>query len=244
MTQNALALCNPALSHQGGIHYDPQGQVRTSILSSYLNIAVPELFAKCADNDLDVGLFSYQLERQLHTPELRDEFDYAPHNTLRLCDLASLEHHRHALDLTQDFGGVAHFLSQHFAQVDTLKIDIGRAEHSLKRFPEAGNIDYFSQDPEQLLLPNKHYDFIYLGQLEELTLDTDQAVKLLANLRASLNDSGVLLLGLPNRERLSKWLSAAQDKPHSITPYQALYSPEQSQVFNLSELQTTVNRTI
>ena len=238
MTQNALVNCNPELEENNEILTPKLYLDDSPSLSSYLNIAVPRLLK----SDTDLRLFSLELERLLDTPELKFEFGSAIHNPLRVCDFDALTATQSALDLSQDFGGSAQFLSETFTQVDSIKLNQQRAQLSKLRFPQVSNIAYIAAHPSLLSLPTEHYDFIYVGRLEDLLLSVEETQSFLSALRKSLTKSGVLLVNCKNRDRLSKWLNASSSKLGARTPYAELYTNEQRTLFNLSEIESSIER--
>lgn len=237
MNAKSLAANNPHLSllDDNGtppIYCDDERRVQGHQLSSYLNIAVPKLLAR----PIDKSLFSYELEQALDTPELKLEFGPAPHNVLRVCDFSSLPATNTALDLTQDFGATAQYISQHFDNVDAIKLDIGKAKFSAQRFPHTSNICHISSKLDTLALPEGLYDLIYVGDHEALGLNTQQTQDLLHTLQRSLSQTGVLVFNTKNRDRLSKWLSVEQSATDSPMPYHDLYNSETKALLNLAEL--------
>ncbi len=237
MNAHPLAALNPQLSKGNDgvtdvILCDDEKRVRGSQLSSYLAIKVPQLLAL----PIDKRLFSYELEQALDTPELKKEFNCGAHNLLQVCDFSSLPSKQNALDLTQDFGGTAGHLAQHFDAVDAIKLDIGAAQFSAQRCQDLTNIEHVSADIDRLELPANYYDIIYAGDTESLNLSATATSKLITKLRASLSDSGVMVFSLKNKDRLSKSLSVHWPKTESTVPYDDLYKGECTSLFNLADL--------
>lgn len=180
--------------------------------------------------------FSYELEHALDTPELKHEFGASLHNLLRVCDFSALPCKGNTLDLTQDFGGTAGFLAQHFDAVDAVKLDVGKAQFSAQRFPDLTNVEHISTDINRLELPAEHYDFIYAGDTESLNLSAEATLSLFGKLRASLSGSGVMVLSLKNKDRLSKSLSVKWPKTETRVPYSDLYTNEHANLLSLADL--------
>ena len=61
----------------------------------------------------DKSLFSLDIESKLQTNELRSALASNRHNYLLSLNFKGINH---ALDLSEDMGGVAHFLCDHVAQ--------------------------------------------------------------------------------------------------------------------------------
>ena len=238
MTQNALVNCNPELKEDHEILTHKSHIDDSPALSSYLNIAVPKLL----QSDSDLKLFSLELEKLLDTPELKFEFGSAIHNPLRVCNFDALTATRSALDLSQDFGGSAQFLSETFSHVDSIKLNQQRAQFSKARFPSVSNITFIAAQPNQLSLPTEQYDFIYVGKLEDLLLSVEETQTFLSLLRKSLTKNGVLLVNFKNRDRLSKWLNTSPSNLESKTPYTELYDNEKQTLFNLSQIESSLDK--
>ncbi len=232
MKPTALNACNPELSCIDSVYREPNRSSVESDLSSYLNIAVPKLI----NANINSGLFSPELEAQLDTPELRYEFGHGPYNVLRACDFTQLPSRQHALDLTQDFGGTAHFISEVFEQVDSIISDLGRAKLAHQRHANSDNIHTVSLNLEQLCLPDQHYGLIFIGKLEDLNLDKIKTKELLIKLNNALSENGVLLVSLKNPHRLSKWLNIEPHEADNEGLHADLYAPEHQTLFNLSEI--------
>ena len=238
MTNFALAECNPDHPRENGILRYILSERAYTPLSSYLNIAVPRLL----ESDADLRLFSTRMEQLLDTPELIYEFDGSIHNVLRVCDFTKLKSQRTALDLSQDFGGTSEFLSTLFSHVDSIKVDPLRTKLSRQRFPESRNIHFHTATPEKLSYPKKQYDFIYLGRVEDLELDTASTESLLGKLRDSLSSNGVLVVNIKNRDRMSKWLNTDRDNLDPLTPYKDLYADEHSNLFSADEFSCCLSK--
>ncbi len=250
MTQNVLANCNPTLVNIDGVYQSPCIATSGHGLSTYLTLTVPTLISECIEDNRDLGLFSYSLETQLDTPELKQAFAAAPHNILRACDFDALSSRNAALDLSQGFGGCALFLSSYFSNVDSINLSLPGAQLSRQRAlgqrmsvqissaqqqTEQGSINHFAMPLDKLHLPSKHYDFIYVGSVEELKLNADQSTALLGQLHQALTDAGALVVSVKNRNRLSKWLNTERAPTDSVVPYHDLYKNEHAHYYNLQD---------
>ena len=149
MTDKTLIKLNEALVEKDGVYENPVEFRKFDPLCSYLNIAVPKLL----NSGCDLTLFSIELETQLDTPELRLEFGASIHNSLRVCKFDQLRNNAYCLDLSQDFGGSAHHLSELFSHVDSVKLDVQRALYSKKRFPDTSNVAHIAADIKGVNLP-------------------------------------------------------------------------------------------
>ncbi|MFT5135853.1 MAG: glycosyltransferase involved in cell wall biosynthesis [Arenicella sp.] len=233
LDQSKLLELNPQLGLLNDIYQDTSNVFRESMLSNYIQIAVTDVFTAAKDK----SLFSLDVETRLQTDELRTVLAANRHNYLLSLNLKGINH---ALDLSEDMGGVAHFLSDHVNTVDAVKIDCGRTRLAVQRCANKQNICHISHDLEKLVLPTKHYDLIVIAELEALGLKKDDQIPLLAKLQASLSDSGVLIINVRNRERISKWLDSANNlNPESIA-YQDLYSTDFELEFDRKELLDTL----
>ena len=232
MTNFALAECNPDHPQENGLLKHVLSERKYTPISSYLNIAVPRLL----ESDADLRLFSTSMEKLLDTPELIYEFDGSIHNILRVCEFTNLKSHEAALDLSQDFGATSEYLSRAFSRVDSIKIDPRRSNLSKQRFPNTSNLFIHNAIPEELSYPEKEYDFIYLGRLEDLELDIEAIDSLFRKLKNSLTPHGVMVVNSKNRDRFSKWLNTNKHHLDALTAYKDLYANEHLNLFSVYDL--------
>ena len=115
---------NPQLSLASGVYQNTSTQIRESLLSNYIKLAVNDVYHSVAD----LSLFSIEIEKLLLTDELRAALSPSPANYLLSFNFDSVEH---ALDLTQDFGGVSHFLADKVSALDSVKVDLGQAKYGV-----------------------------------------------------------------------------------------------------------------
>lgn len=229
LNHSILLDINPQLGLLNNIYQDTSNVFRDSRLSNYIQIAVSEVFAAAGNK----SLFSIDLERLCNTDELRIALASKPHNYLRAVNLEGVHH---ALDISEDIGGIAHYLADKVATLDSVKIDSDRTRLALLRCANKQNICHICEDLQKLTLPRKHYDLIVVGELEALQLSRDDQAKLLAQLQAALTARGVLILNVKNRERITKWLNCDNQE----IPFQALYNTDFEQEYDRKELLDTL----
>lgn len=233
LDQSKLLELNPQLGLLNDIYQDTSNVFRESTIGNYIQIAVTDVFNAAKDK----SLFSLDIETRLQTKELRSALAANRHNYLLSLNLKGINH---VLDLSEDMGGVAHFLSSHVNTVDAVKIDCDRTRLASQRCANKHNICHISEDLEKLVLPAKHYDLIVIGEFEALGVNKDDQIALLAKLQASLSDSGVLLINVRNRERISKWLDPVNDLNCESIPFQDLYSTDFEHEYDRKELLDTL----
>ncbi len=212
--QSKLLQYNPQLQDSAGIFQDVRDRFRPSSVSNGLQISIGEVYQAAADK----SLFSIDIERLCNTDQLRTELDASAANFLLSIDFTNIEQ---CLDLSEDFGGIAHYLSSHVGHVDAVRSDPDRARLSAQRCSEINNLCLISEAPEKIKFPTNHYDLIVLTDLEILDLDSDQRVTLLAKLRESLSDTGHIIVGSENDSQLRRWLSP---KTSNAIPFDQFYT--------------------
>jgi len=182
----------------------------------------------------DISLFSLDLSTALQTSTLIKALSARPYNFLRSLNLANIGT---ALDLTQDVGGVAHFLSANASSVDSIKLNPDVASMAQKRCATKGNVVTISEDLERLKFENGYYDLIVIGDLADLNLPADKADEYLASLQASLSPQGVLVCSALNKNRLSKWFNPQDMTCDTDINFRDLYSkPQDESNFALKEV--------
>ena len=205
-SQFKLLESNAQLKLDGNYYRDTTILERESALSSYLQTKVPDFLDEVADK----SLFSLDIEAAADTNELRAAFSLSQFRFLQAFDYSQVSN---ALDLSEDLGGVAHYLSTQVDSVESIKIDSGAAYLSAHRCAREKNICFVSEDLNKISFPKKRYDLIVLGQLEALKLSIKGLNALLKKLKAALSENGVLVVNAINQQRISKWFDA-----DSITP--------------------------
>ncbi len=231
MSENSLELdprlqqLNPLLNEIDGVYQNNCTQIRESQLSSYIQGAVHDSY----NNVDDLSLFSVEIEDLLLTDELRHALSPAPYNFLLALELEGIGK---TLDLSQDFGGVSHYLASRVEHVHSIKVDVGQARLSKQRCAEYQNINFISSDLSELKLSDKAYDLIVVSQLEELGLDKAAQAQLIKKLQLALTNTGKLLVNAVNQTRLNKWTSAGDQG----IAYSHLYEQQSARYFSKDEL--------
>lgn len=222
---SGLIELNPQLNLANGIYQNTDTQIRSPQLSNYLQLTVNDCFSTVTD----LSLFSIEIERFLLTDELRAALSPAPVNFLLGFDFENIGH---TLDLTQDFGGVSHFLASKVSSIDSIKIDLGQAQLSAKRCAAFNNINTVSEDIRLLSFGTKQYDLIVVSQLEDLGLTKPQQITLIKDLQLALSRTGRLVINVRNTDRLNKWTSPGSE----LIAYKDLYTDQVSRDFNQREI--------
>jgi glycosyltransferase involved in cell wall biosynthesis/SAM-dependent methyltransferase len=222
--QFKLLECNPQLGLKNGIHQDATERFRDSKLSNYIQIAVAQVFSSVADK----SLFSIDIEEASNTNELRTALSPSKFNFLRSFDLS--KGHR-VLDLSEDFGGVAHFLADQVASVESVKIDPDLTRLSATRCANKPNVCHVSEDLNKLSFPSRHYDLIVVGQLSALRLDKSALNDFLNSLRSALSERGVLVICANNQNALGKWLNSDQNADRPKLDFDQLYRNSNDQQY-------------
>lgn len=228
---SSLLETNQQLKLTNGVYQNTDTQIRDSRLSSYIQGAVNDSYNSVSD----LSLFSIEIEKLLLTNELREALSPAPYNFLLSLNLADIGH---TLDLTQDFGGVSHYLADKVNAIDSIKIDLGHAQLSSKRCAAFDNINIISEDIAQLTFPKQSYDLIVVSQLEDLGLNKNQQSELLKKLQLALKKTGQLVVNVRNQERLNRVTSSGSD----IIAYRDLYMNNVETDFTISELEATLKK--
>jgi len=226
-----LKQLNPLLSKAGGVYQNNRTQVLDSKLSSYIQGAVKHSYESVSD----LTLFSTELEALLLTDELREALSPSPLNFLLSFNFDGIGN---TLDLSQDFGGVSHYLASRVSHVDSVKIDIAKAKLSAKRCSEFDNITFISETLSNLVLEDNSYELIIVSQLEELELDKSQQVDLINKLQLALSNTGRLVVNAANQQPLNKWSSPGKQSP----AFSHLYEDQTALLFNEKELSTAFKK--
>lgn len=219
--QFMLLESNSSIGLKDGIYQDTREIFRDSKLSNYIQVAVSNVFAKVDDK----SLFSLELEKLCDTDELKQALASSQFRFLQSCDYSKVNT---VLDISEDFGGVAHYLADQVGQVESLKIDPSRTRLASQRCANKPNVKHISGDLDTLKFPQDHYDLIIIGELEALDLSEQGLSSLLARLSASLSANGVLMVNAINSERLSKWFNPDSLHAESGLAYNDLYRLSES----------------
>ena len=216
LDQSKLLDINPQLGFRNDIYQDISNPFRDSTLSNYIRIAVADVFLAAKDK----SLYSIDIESLCTTNELRKELNPSAFNFLQALNLQDIDH---ALELSEDFGGVAHYLADKVNTLDAVKIDPDRSRLAVTRCLDKPNICHICEDLEKLEFPQAHYDLIVIGRLESLNLTIQSQQDLLTRLQASLTDRGVIVINARNRNRISKWMDSRDGSSSASIPFQDLY---------------------
>ena len=233
LEESIILELNPQLGLLNDIFQDTNNLFRESTVSNYLQIAVSDVFHAVKDK----SLFSVEVERQLNTFDLRYHLSAKRFNFLQTLNLEGINH---CLDLSEDFGGVAHFLADKVGSVDALKIDSDKVRLSLLRCANKQNICHLSEDFDKINWPTNHYDLIVLGDIEALELKKAEQVSLFAKLQLALTDKGVLVVNVKNRDNISKWLDASSSPDNVSLPFQELYKVSADSDYSRKQLLDTI----
>lgn len=212
---------NPQLGLKNGIYQNIYELFRDSKLSNYINIAVAEVYSSVSNK----GLFSLDVENALDTDELKQALGFKQHSYLQSLDLSRVHT---VLDLSEDFGGIAHFLADQVGWVESVKVDPDLARLATNRCANKQNVCHISEDLDKLVLPEKHYDLILIGQFESLKLSETDFESLLAKLQAALSEHGALIINTLNNSRLNKWFDQSSADPAKELAFCDLYGCEDS----------------
>jgi len=212
---------NPKIGLKNDIYQDVSEPFRDSLLSCRLKTAVTEVFSRANDK----SLFSLDIEALSNTKELKSSLSLGQFRFLQDFDLNRVNT---VLDLSEDFGGVSHFLADQVGQIEAVKVDSGLAQISTIRCANKHNVCHISADLDKLEFPENHYDLIVIGQLEALKLTPESLSALLKKLQAALSINGVLVLCASNSDRINKWLDAQTTNTNNALEFAALYRANNS----------------
>jgi len=236
--QFKLLETNAHIELKNGIYQDAGEIFRDSSLSNYIQIAVADVF----ENVSDKSLFSIEIEEQLKTPELVAALSSSPFRFLQAFDLSKVHT---VLDLSEDFGGVAHFLADQVNVVESVKLDPDLARLASNRCANNPNVCHISEDLERLTLPNSHYDLIVIGKLESFSLNQVEQAALFKRLSAALSPHGVLVVNALNSDRLRKWVDAGSSTGQGGgLLFADLYQPKQENYFTLEQSRKQLRDTL
>ena len=213
---------NSNLEIRDTVYQSSDDFVRDTELDTALQVAIREIFEESKDK----SLFSLDIEQRAQTKDLWAELSTLQHNYLRALDLSRVNT---ALDLTQDTGGVTHYLADQVKSLDSVKIDVNRSRLAVQRCASKSNVLHVSSDLDAITLPQTYYDLIVLGDLENCAIETKSLQEFLVSLRKSLSPSGVLLLNSPNQERLNRWFDGKSACPDESVEFADLYTNKASE---------------
>ena len=227
--QSELLKSNSQLSLLDGVYLDDDILRPDSDLGNAVLSATIDLFKQTSDR----SLFSLDFETRADVDELTPEIASARFNFLQVLNLASIDH---ALEFSEDSGGVAHFLSDNVKTLDSVKIDRNRSKLATVRCANKRNIWHICEAYDKLNLPEQHYDLIVIGAYEALHISPDLRNQFFCELQRALTPRGVLVLNAKNRNCISKWLNPATNGSESAVPFQELYQTDFESEFERKEL--------
>ena len=117
-------------------------EIRNTIIRH--SFSVSEVF----DRAIDKSPFGSDLENHLNGDAARAALSSAPYNYLQTLNLSNVQH---VLDLSEDFGATAHYLSDHVATVESVKIDPDLARITIRRCVDRRNVRVILEDLEENL---------------------------------------------------------------------------------------------
>lgn len=220
LMNSPLLESNTQLSLKNDIFQDGRELFRDSKLSNYIQIAIEQTFRQVASK----SLFSLDIEQANNTSELAEALSTKQFRFLTTLDLSSVNH---VLDLSEDFGGVAHYLADKVGTVDAVKIDPDRCRLANLRCANKPNVAHISEDLDNLAFPAGVYDLIVVGQLELLELSNIDLEALFVKCRAALSSRGVLVINAKNSNAIGKLFN----KGNKGIPYGEAYQVSESNDF-------------
>ncbi len=215
INHSPLLTSNPKLDLINGVYKDPSQQYRESSYSDKFRADVLTQFSRAQAK----GLYAFDFE-PLNMVDVDqsiiDSLDAAPYNFVSALNYQAVHT---VLDLSEDLGGVAHYIADHVGPLDSIKLDPTLAQLSAVRCANKANVTHFSADLDSLSLPEGQYDLIVIGQLERLTLTDADLPEFLSKLRGALSTNGALLVNVANKAQLSTLLNRGD----TALPYAQAY---------------------
>ena len=231
--QSGILQANSQLSVLDDVYQDVNVIHRESKLSKAVLTATTDLFQHTQDR----ALFSIDFETRIDVDELTPELASARFNFLQVLQLENVGN---ALEMSEDFGGVAHYLSDRVKNLDSVKIDSNRARMATIRCANKNNIWHISEDCDKLNLPTQHYDLIVLAAYETLNISQESRQEFFSKLQNSLTPTGALILNVKNLNRISNWLNPQDNSSPGAVPFKDLYHTDQENEFDRKGLLDTL----
>ena len=211
-------ILNTKLTKHKQVYRLAKSAVADSQLPDSLLSNIAQLIGEHTDS---LRLFSSELEQACSTDELRKAI-FAPHyNYIRALNL---DHVDKVLDLSDDFGAIADYLSDKVGSIECVKADTGIAQLAQLRCQARANVCIIAANIDQLTLPPQHYDLIILGNIDHFSADADSLKPLLPYLRAALSEQGCLVINTLNQQRPASLFDAQSLDVNNTIPYADLYS--------------------
>jgi len=208
-----LLAVNDHLTLENGVYHNSQELFPESIYDYDYETTVAKAFAKANSK----GLFSSDFASMSLPEDVSQAFNFEPFYFLQELNCQGIQN---VLTLSEDIGGIAHFLADQVVCIDSVTIDPALARLSAIRCAGKPNVVHICESLKKLSFPKTKYDLIILGQLERLNLSHTEFDQLLGHLRATLTNKGVILINAANQDRLSKQLNRG---PHPL-PYSNIYT--------------------
>lgn len=217
--QSRLTESNTELGLKNGFYQNLHNRYRDSLIPQSVEASIASTFSSVADK----SLFSLELDQASLTHESQALLSISQFQFLRAFDFTGINT---VLDLSEDTGGVAHYIADNVGQVDSIKVDSALARLAVNRCSNNPNVIHISEDLDKLTFPEKHYDLIILGQLESLNLSKEQLSTLFTKLHKALSDNGILVANIFNSDRINKWFNPTAQCTNKQTPFADLYKPQ------------------
>ena len=199
--QFRLIELNKELGLRNGFYQNLNDLYRDALMHESLEQAISSIFSDVADK----SLFSKELELSTYNLKPNSILSSSQFQFLHALNFNGINT---VLDISEDTGGVAHYIADKVGQIESLKIDPARARLAVNRCSNNPNVAHISEDLDTLNVPENHYDLIILGQVEALNLSETQLALFLKKLQASLSPTGVLIANVFNSGRLNQWFDA------------------------------------
>ncbi len=175
---------------------------------------------------VDTSSTSAELEGHIHDWPSEYHLTSRRANLLRALDLSSLEN---VLELGCGCGAISRYLAEQGMQVDAIEGTPRRAGIAQSRCRQMDNINIVNANFNNIRLPEKNYDAVFLiGVLEyakrfcQDSVDDRAAVlEILAAVQKSLKPDGVVITAIENRLGLKYLMGASED--HYGVPYIGLH---------------------
>ena len=126
--QFRLIELNQELGLENGFYQKLKDQYRDALMDDKLVSAISSLFSSVSDK----SLFSMDLEDALSDSKQKSLLSNGPFQFLQTFNFNGINT---ALDISEDTGGVAHFIADKVGQVESLKIDSAKARLSVIAVP-------------------------------------------------------------------------------------------------------------
>ena len=222
----ALLDANPTLKKQEGFYQDENEPYRDSTLSHELQELVETIFAESESKSLfslDLSDVNSLNKNALNGVSQSLQNICSSSSCFRFLEGFDFSSINTVLDISEDFGGVAHFIADHVSTLESVKRDPLLAQLANTRCANKHNVAHISADIEKLSFKESSYDLIFISQLEALKLKDRELNTLLIKLKSALSPTGCIVINALNSERLSKWLNTGSTHTLNGLPHNDLY---------------------